>query len=402
MTAAAGGGRGAPAAYPPGGGLRILLVSTEFGLGGAERQVQLLARAFAERGHEVRWAGLQDPGPFLGDVSAIGIPIIGLGMRRGRADLRGIVRLAREVQRFRPHVVHSHMVHANLLARVTRLAVPMPVLIATAHNVNEGPRWRELAYRLTDPLCTLTTNVSRAAVERYIRVGAVPARKIRYVPNGLDLSRLAPIEPAARRALRPELGPDGAFLWLAAGRLADAKDYPTMLRGVLRLLRERPGAALAVAGDGPERAALEALRRELCLPAERVRFLGVRHDLPALMQAADAFVMSSAWEGLPMVLLEASASRLPVVATAVGGNPEAVLDGRSGSLVPPREPAALAAAMLRVMAMPDAARAAWGEAGRRHVEREYGLERVVDGWLDTYRELLPVRRSPLPALRRGV
>jgi len=385
-----------------GGGLRILLVSTEFGLGGAEQQVRLLARAFSERGHEVRWAGLQDPGPFAAEVAELGVPIVGLGMRRGRADPRGIVRLAREVRRFGPHVVHSHMVHANLLARVTRLAVPMPVLVSTAHNICEGARWRELAYRLTDPLCTLTTNVSRAAVERYVSVGAVPRRKIRYVPNGLELSRFAPLERGRVQRLRAELGLDGAFLWLAAGRLAAVKDYPTMLRAMRSVLRERPDAALVVAGDGPERVPLEALPGELGLPAERVRFLGVRHDVPALMQAADGFVLSSAWEGLPMVLLEAAASRLPVVATAVGGNPELVQDGRTGLLVPPREPAALASAMLGLMAVPAEERAAWGEAGRRHVESGYRLDRVVDGWLELYQELLPAPRAPARTLRRGV
>lgn len=378
------------------GRLRILIVSTDFGGGGAEEQVMLLIRSFVRLGHEVHWASLQDVGPYADDVAAVGVPAISLGMQRGRADPRGVVRLAREVLRFRPHVVHSHMVHANLLARVTRLLAPMPVLVSTAHSLTEGARWRELAYRLTDPLCTLTTNVSHAAVDRYIRVGAAPARKIRYFPNGLEMSRF-PRRDADRRArARNALGVDGEFVWLAAGRLAPEKDFPSMLRAVACLPADHPPLSLMIAGDGPERVALEGLREELELPTERIRFLGQRKDMPDLMQAADAYVMSSVFEGLPMVLLEASASGLPIVATGVGGNPEVVKDGASGLLVPPHDPVMLADAMLRVMTMAPEERAAWSEAGRQHIEHTYRLDRVVDRWLELYSDLL-ARRHRGPA-----
>ena len=370
------------------GRLRILLVSTDFGGGGAEEQVKLLLAAFGARGHEVRWASLQDVGPYADDVAALGLPAISLGMRRGVPDPRGVLRLAREVRSFRPHVVHSHMVHANLLARVTRLLARMPVQISTAHNISEGGRWRELAYRATDPLCTLTTNVSQAAVDRYVRVGVAPRRKIRYFPNGLDLRRFPGQDSERRQDVRGRLGVGAEFVWLAAGRLVDAKDFPSLLRAMGSVLASQPDTRLFIAGDGPERAALEDLRAGLGLPAGQVRFLGLRRDMLDLMQAADGYVMSSAWEGLPMVLLEASASHLPIVATDVGGNREAVVDGESGVLVPPHEPTHLAAAMTRLMAMRLGERARMGLAGRRHVESAYSLEMVADRWLALYADLL--------------
>src|SRR5690606_24985728 len=114
-----------------------------------------------------------------------------------------------------------------LLARIARALVPVPFLVSTAHNVPEGGRWRELAYRATDPLCDLTTNVSQAAVERYVRVGAVPAGKIRFVPNGVDLASFSRQE-ARGKAVRDELGLDDRFVFLAVGRFAPAKDYQTM------------------------------------------------------------------------------------------------------------------------------------------------------------------------------
>jgi glycosyltransferase involved in cell wall biosynthesis len=119
-----------------------------------------------------------------------------------------------------------------------------------------------------------------------------------------------------------------------------------------------------------------------------VRFVGVRDDVPAFMSAADGYVMSSAWEGMPMVLLEGAAAGLPIVATRVGGNHEVVTEGESGLLVPPRDHEALAAAMLRLMALPEAQRREMGERGREHVRAHYGLSRVVDRWEDVYHEVL--------------
>jgi glycosyltransferase involved in cell wall biosynthesis len=124
---------------------------------------------------------------------------------------------------------------------------------------------------------------------------------------------------------------------------------------------------------------------------DRVRLLGQRSDVPALMQAADAFVMSSAWEGLPIVLLEASASSLPIVATDVGGSHDAIVDGASGHVVPPGDAAALGDAMRAVMALPVADRLAMGEASRRHVSESFDMERVADTWEELYRSLLAAK-----------
>ena len=133
-----------------------------------------------------------------------------------------------------------------------------------------------------------------------------------------------------------------------------------------------------------------------------MRFLGVRDDVPALVSAADAYVMSSAWEGMPMVLLEAAAGGLPVVTTRVGGNHEAVLDGTTGFLAPARDSGTLASAMSRLMALPAAERREMGERGREHVRANHGLTRVVDRWEALYREV-SVRKglSLRPSLSRS-
>ena len=176
------GGRAAvpPPAPAP---LRVLLVSTSLMGGGAERQVFLLARGLRAHGHAVAVVSMLTPENYVPELEALGVPVSDLGMRRGVPDPRALARLAGVVRRWRPDVVHSHMVHANLLARLARLLAPVPVEVSTAHNLTEGARWREIAYRLTDPLCTLTTNVCRACVARYVRVGAAPDARSATCPT---------------------------------------------------------------------------------------------------------------------------------------------------------------------------------------------------------------------------
>lgn len=357
----------------------IVYVITSLAYGGAETQLVAMARRLRARGWEVSVASMVEPEAFQALLEEDRIGLVSLGMRRGAPDPRGLLRLARHLRSQAPSVVHSHMVHANLLARVARALVPVPFLVSTAHNVQEGGRWRELAYRATDPLCDLTTNVSQAAVERYVRVGAVPAGKIRFVPNGVDLASFSRQE-ARGKAVRDELGLGDRFVFLAVGRFAPAKDYQTMLRALVDAPAE---AVLMVAGDGELRPAMAELAHTLGV-ARRVRFLGIRDDVAALMSAADAFVLSSAWEGLPMVLLEAAATSLPIVATDVGGVAEAVRDGVTGFVVPAGRPEALARAMQQLMTMRAEDRRRMGDAGRRHVVEQFDVERVCDVWERIY------------------
>ena len=366
-------------------GLRILFVLTGLAYGGAETQLVRLATRLKSRGWEVSVVSLMPPKAYVEDLEAAGIPVFSLGIRRKLPDLVPVLRFARIIRKWRPDIVHSHMVHANLLARIVRFLAPIPVLICSARSIDEGGRFREILYRLTDSLCDLTTQVSHAGLERYVRVGAVPRHKIRYIPNGVDTERFKP-NLEDRLKFRKELGVDG-FVWLAVGRFDPQKDYPTMLQAFARVVHKYSNTILLIAGDGPLRKTMENMTRELGVE-KHVKFLGIRRDIPQLMNAADAYVMSSEWEGMPMVLLEASACRLPIVATNVGGNAEIVLDGQTGFLVPPKSPEALSQAMLRMMDLPEEVREKMGEQARKHIESNFSLDRIVDCWESLYYELL--------------
>src|ERR1700722_5586021 len=363
---------------------RLLLIVTGLNRGGAEMQVFHLASGLCARGWEVKVVSLLSGGAMTDQFREAGIQVHELAVQRGIPDPRAILGLRKIIQDFRPDVVHSHMVHANLLARVTRLIFSMPALISTAHNMTEGRRWTEIAYRVTDSIGDLTTIICKAAAERYVKVGSVPLERLKVLVNGLPVEQLRP-DPTSRAAMRRRLGIEGEFVWLAVGRFEPPKDYANLINAFAQVRSDR--SVLLIAGDGPLRPDMEKLASELNISLG-VRFLGVRKDIPALMSAADGYVMSSAWEGLPMVLLEAAASGLPIVATNVGGNGEVVRDGISGYLVPPSDSNALALTLQQVEQTPRLGRITMGLAGRDFVVTYYSISSVLDEWESIYRAFI--------------
>lgn len=356
------------------------------GMGGADQQLLSAAEALRARGWNARIVSLTALGPMGLQARERGIPTDSLEMPRGVPDPRGILRLARLVRSWKPQVLHSHMVHANFMARVLRLLAPVPVIVSTIHNIWDGGPIRLLGYRVTDRLADCTTIVSETAAQRYLAARAVSRERLRVIPNGVDTSRFRPL-PNARTDLRRELGLGDQFAWLAVGRFELAKDYPNMLTAFATLSARRPDSILLLVGRGRLQAETEELARSLGL-GDRVRFVGVRRDVPELLSAADGYVLSSAWEGMPVVLLEAGAAGIPIVATAVGGNREVVLEGETGFLVPSRDSDALAQAMLRLAGLSLDQRRRLGERGRQHIVARYALPHIVDLWEAMYRELL--------------
>lgn len=366
------------------GGKRILFLTTGLTLGGAENQFFQVAVRLKDIGWNIITVSMTEPQAFAAELAAAGIGLRSLGMKRGVPDPRAIFRLAGICRKWQPVILHAHMVHANLLARVARPLCAVPLLISSAHNINEGGRMWEKAYRLTDRLGNLTTQVSRAAAEHYVQVKAVPEEKMICIPNGVDTGLFYP-DRETGMALRRELALEDGFAWLAVGRLEAAKDYPNLLRAFSRVLDVHRDAVLLIVGQGSLEAEIRGLAATLGV-SERVRLLGTRRDIPALMNAADGYVMSSAWEGMPNVLLEASACGLPMVYTDVGGNREVAKEG--GIAVKPGDSAALAGAMLELMALPPEERRRLGEVGRLFVAASYSLESTVAAWDRLYKELL--------------
>lgn len=354
--------------------LRLLFVITSLDYGGAEAVVVELASRFSDIGWDVGVVSMVTPRAYEEELKSAGVTVYSLDMPKGVPDPRAVGRLAAIYREFRVDVVHSHMVHANLLARVARLLGPVPALISTAHNITEGGFLLNLGYRLTDLLTEFTTNVSQAALDRYVKLGLVGGHKCGYIPNGINLQRYAH-DSRARTRLREELGAGDRFVWLTVGRITEQKDYPNLFQA---LGLQSSSSTLWLVGDGELREASEAAVRSGGL-ADRVSFLGVRSDVSALLSAADGFVLASAWEGLPMVLLEAAASGLPAVATDVGGVAE-IVKPHVGKLVPARDPQALAHAMTQLEDMSPAARTEMGRNAREVAIGSFDIAGVVSRW----------------------
>ena len=378
---------------------RILMLSTALGVGGgAEEQVMLLSLGLRARGWDVRIVSLLPLFPLSTELEASDIPISSLHMRRGIPDPRATLRLLNELRAFKPDVVHCHMPQANLLARVVRPFCKFPVLISTLHNLTmermngSSGGFLEAAHRWTDRYSDITTVICRPAVESYVERRAVPRHKIAVFYNGVRTEQFR-TDAQARKQLRRDLGLDGKFVWLAIARLERAKDYSNLLRAFSKVVeRNSRNLTLLICGQGSLEEEVRGEVRDRKLTGH-VNFLGVRRDIPEIMNAADAFVMSSYLEGLPMVLLQACSVGMPIVATAVGGNPEIVLDGVNGFLVPPRDDESLATAMHQVLNMPDDERSLMAERGRKLALENFEFGRILDRWEELYIEQMKRKRN---------
>jgi len=242
---------------------------------------------------------------------------------------------------------------------------------------------RHFGYSCSRWLPDHVTAVSQATAASHLAAGMVSESKLSVVWNGIDVDRWQP-DAQERAQARAELGIRDEFLWLAVGRLEAVKDYPCLLRAMTRT-PER--ARLLVLGAGPQEDRLTELAEWLGLK-RRVRFAGFEPNVARWMRAADGFVLSSRYEGLPMVLLEAGACGVPIVATDVPGTREVVVDGETGWLAPAGDAEELAKTMMRLMRMPPDARHAMGERARRHVAEHFSLEAALDRWERLYANLL--------------
>ncbi|HZM26591.1 MAG TPA: glycosyltransferase [Gemmatimonadales bacterium] len=284
----------------------------------------------------------------------------------------------------RPAVVHAQL-NWPLACKFGLLAATLgrvPAVVATVHLVIE---------ELLNGSVRLQGRIFGVGVHRYLAVSehvrgrlaagmGWPEQKLRVVPNGIDPAPFSqPFDPALRQWLTR--GSQRPLVFTAA-RLSPEKAIDVLVSAAARV----PEAVFAIAGDGPERAAIRMQVEALGI-SERVRLLGARSDIPALLAACDLFVLPSLVEGLPISVLEAMAAARPVVATRIGGTDEVVMDGRTGLLVPPQDPEPLAAAIRSFLADPERGRQA-GKAGREQLLARFTSKVMIDAVSATYEELL--------------
>ena len=321
----------------------------------------------------------------LGQVlQSEGIPVITFGRRPG-LDVAVAHRMAAEIRTRQVEVLHAHQYTPFFYAALAKLLLKRkPHLIFTEHGRHypDAVSWkRRMVNRWLLGRCADEINgVCRFSADSLRRIDGFGSKRIDVVPNGIDLSAYATeSREAARRQL--SLRTDRRYIACIA-RFHPVKDHDMLLRAVARVVDRAPDVELLLAGDGPLRSTLEQQASALGI-RDKVHFLGVRRDVPTILSAADIFTLTSVSEAASLTLLEAMASGLPVVVTAVGGNPEIVDDDVHGYLVPRGDHDATARAFLELLQ--DPARATrMGDAGRQRVFDQFQLNQTIETYGGMY------------------
>jgi sugar transferase (PEP-CTERM/EpsH1 system associated) len=339
-----------------------------------------------------------------GEIKALvnaDVPVFELRRRAGN-DVKIVRDLYRLFRRERPHVVHTHAWGTLLEGLVAARAARVPVVIHGEHGTLQLRAHQRWLQRVGWSAADRVLSVSSVLAGRMAETTGFPLRRITTIRNGVNLGRF---QPASREGARSMLNlPNDRPVVGTVGRLVPVKDQASLVDAVAELGRLGVGATLVIAGDGPEREALERRARERGVD---LRLLGYRPDVEQVLAALDVFVLSSVSEGLSNTILEAMASGTPVVATRVGGAEEMIEDGVSGILVPPSDAPAMAAALRRVLTTADGA-AAMGAAARRRAEDEFTLAGMMKQYDALYtqeaarRGVTPAKPAAQPLHRSGV
>jgi glycosyltransferase involved in cell wall biosynthesis len=379
----------------------VLHVIASLGLGGAERQLALLLRLLDRRRFRPLVVCTTGGGPLLPEVEAAGVPVTVFG-KRARVDPVLVWRLAAFIRRERPDLVHTWMFTANTWGRLAAVLARAPAIVASERCVD---LWKGPVHAGVDRLLARSSRrvlANSEAVARFLVARErLPESKVRVVRNGLDpldAERLRPRPPAEIERLRSALGvPPGAPVVGDVARLDPKNGLLFWVHVVQRLAARHPGLVALLAGGAASRTERryarrveDAIRRHGL--GDRVRLLGVRRDLEAVLPALDVFLHASTMEGFPNSVMEAMAAGIPVVATRAGGTPELVLDGETGCLAGVGDVAALAGHALDLLADP-ARRARMGEAGARRVRDLCGHGRMVSAIEAVYDEVLRESRG---------
>ncbi|MGH7592650.1 MAG: glycosyltransferase family 4 protein, partial [Gemmatimonadales bacterium] len=278
---------------------------------------------------------------------------------------------ARVVRRERPDIIHSHNSSPLVAAAWATLVAPGTRLIHTEHGRSTTRSLlARVALRLASRRASIVVAVSNDTAAWARRHGGMPADRIRVVRNGVAIEIAPPSRPPGRRHA------------VTVARIEKVKDLATMIHAAVDIVKLVPDFHLHIVGDGTERSSLTALAAALGMESH-ITFHGVTNDVTSALAMGDIFLSSSVSEGISLTILEAMASGLPIVATAVGGTPELVEDGRNGRLVPPHRADLLATAVVNVLGDPAGA-ARLGRSSRERVGREFSLDVMVDSYRRLY------------------
>ncbi len=317
-------------------------------------------------------------GAMYADFKALDLEIFNLNMPRGTfryQNLQKLYELVRWLRARQVDIVHGYLLEGNLIGVLAGRFAGVPVLISSKRSWEQHSPMQLAASKVTNRLSTKVTAVSRAVGEFTVTTESCAKEKIVVIPNGIRVD--APPVPAQEvEALKRGWGiPPGALVVGTVARLSWKKGYRYFVEAAAQVHETCPDVYFVAMGDGPLMEEMRTLARD-CGVVSNIVFAGWQSDPRSKLPVLDIYLCSSVIEGMSNALLDAMMQRLPVIATAVGGNLENVVDGETGYLVPPADPAAIADKILALVDDPELARR-MGAAGERRVRQEYTIERVV-------------------------
>jgi len=361
---------------------RLLFLTNTMGTGGVGNQLYNMSTRLNECGYDIVICSLLPLGRFGEKSKSAGITTRSIEMKNKVQFPVALYRVTSIIKKFDIDIVHTHMFHATILGRAAGALTKTPV-ISTFHTTfdknpeNNPVTTRDKIYEITDQWSSLNTFVSDAARDRFVNVGASKANKTMRVYNGIDTNVFSPEDV---KKIDKNM-----FSWVSVGTLREQKDHKTLVNAVAHMndVEQLNKVEFKIIGEGRLRAELEHLTNKMGV-SDLIEFKDRVENLTAHLNAADAFVLPSRWEGFGLVVAEAMACELPVVATNTGGPSEIVDDGKTGFLAEKGSAKDLAEKMQTVMDLSPEERDAFGKRGRQRIKDNYSIEQTVSEWMDIY------------------
>ena len=364
--------------------IKVLHLITSLEIGGTQHGLLLGLPKFDNKRYEHIVCSLMDRMQMKEQFQESGIEVHSLALDK-KTDIAVALRLRSLLKELRPDILHTYLLHGNVIGRIIGRLVGTPIIIGSERTIGQAKVFGRLLTKLTNPLTDVVEVNSFLGAKAIAKDLGVPKRKIEVVQSGLDLDNYP--AKSKRIKVRSSLGlSHEQHLILIIGRLRHVKGVDQGLIGFEKILNKHASAHLAIAGEGEQLVSLQSLVKELGI-SKNVTFLGARNDLPALLSASDSVLIPSRNEGFPRVAIEAMAAGKPVVATTAGGIPEAIIDGETGILVPPNDVNAMAIALSSLIEN-KTLRNHLGQVGEQRARQNYSIEKYVTRLDNLYQTLL--------------
>ena len=369
--------------------IKVLHLITSLEVGGAQHGLLLGLPRFNSGKYEHIICSLMDRIQMAEQFQRAGIEVHSLGLKT-KLDFLVAIRLRTLLKEVRPDVLHTYLLHSNVLGRIVGRLTGVPRIIGSERTIGQARYWGRLLTKLTNPLTdAVEVNSQTGAIAIEDNLG-VPREKIELIRSGVNLDEYS--KPTDGAEIRTDLALNqNQHLVLYVGRLRRVKGVEFGLRAFALAKDKRPNLYMALAGEGEQLYNLQNLVDALGIN-NHVKFLGVRNDLPDLLAAADSILMPSLNEGFPRTAIEAMAAGKPIVATRVGGTPEAIIDGKTGILVPAKDIRAMAKALISLIDDP-LLRDRLGTAGAELARENYSINNYVSRLDEVYCQLSGIDKS---------